>query len=693
MKDLFSLENRKIRISIDRNGRLVELINLETGHNYAGCGFLWKLIYQDKDCLESEISAKDSVPAIELLTDKMSMIYGSLLAKGEDLKIKLKIEVLLDENEVHWNIELENNEDDLIVSECHFPNIDACDIKEDQALLWAQYGGQIFKNPRAEIAKHQSLYMAKDYKGIEMSLPYNAFSGAATNCFLFMNDSEGLYFGSHDPSFQATVHLFRLRGNDIDAGFIKYPFLKSGEKTEIKGYVISPYSGTWHAASKKYRKWADSWLPRVEPPGWVKRITGWQRIILKHQYGEIHYRYEQLPEILEDGMRAGVNTLLMFGWHKDGMDNKYPEYECDEAQGGKSELAKRIAECQEKGGKVILYFNGRLIDKSTDYYKEKGRFISIKDIEGNEVTENYKFGGDGTALRLFGYKSFVAACPSSEEWFEELKRMVDQAVDLGVDGVFFDQTGHGEVPCYDKSHGHPVPFTRITACKANLMKRLREYIKSINSELAIGNEVPKDIVNQYADFVHSHEISITDKDSFLIEPDPNTHKEFIGFIEWYRYTFPEFIFSDREIRDDTDIERRVNYTLTRGLRNDVEIYRCRKTIKETPRYERYLNEVNRLKNKYQDLLLLGKFDDECGIEISDRNIEAKSFISGNKKAIVATQSKADFIEGEFSVPGDSYVEHDGIGDFSIEVNAKKIKISLRRNAVAVIVMSKSQEAV
>ena len=46
------------------------------------------------------------------------------------------------------------------------------------------------------------------------------------------------------------------------------------------------------------------------------------------------------------------------------------------------------------------------------------------------------------------------------------------------------------------------------------------------------------------------------------------------FIDWARYTFPEVPLSDRDIRDDGDIPRRVNHAVLKGLRNDIEIYRA-----------------------------------------------------------------------------------------------------------------------
>ena len=44
-----------------------------------------------------------------------------------------------------------------------------------------------------------------------------------------------------------------------------------------------------------------------------------------------------------------------------------------------------------------------------------------------------------------------------------------------------------------------------------------------------------------------------------------------AFTERSRHTFPKVVISDREIRDDTDVPRRVNHAMLKGLRSDIEI--------------------------------------------------------------------------------------------------------------------------
>ena len=98
------------------------------------------------------------------------------------------------------------------------------------------------------------------------------------------------------------------------------------------------------------------------------------------------------------------------------------------------------------------------------------------------------FGGAGTALRTFGNKTFVTACPSSELWLETLKKLADRALDMGADGVFFDQLGYMSQVCWDESHGHKVPYMEVMGAKRKMLEKLRDHIKARNPKATFGIE-------------------------------------------------------------------------------------------------------------------------------------------------------------------------------------------------------------
>jgi hypothetical protein len=164
-----------------------------------------------------------------------------------------------------------------------------------------------------------------------------------------------------------------------------------------------------------------------------------------------------------------------------------------------------------------------------------------------------------------------------------------------------------------------------------------------------------------------------------------------GFLDWFRYIFPEVILTDREIRDDTDIERRVNHAVLKGLRTDVEIYRCRKTIQEAPHYAGYLTRANRLRQKYADLLLEGRYVDTDGFAWDNPEIEARAFVNGSKVAVVLTQSHRETLSTRVQLAGGTLLEHDSIGDVFVQETSNDIMLRLPRHSLAVLVFHLDKE--
>lgn len=687
---LYILENEQVRFAIDNKAQLHELINKQTGHNYAGGRDLWRIYYQHGVTLENEILAADCTPSISWPGDTICFSYDTLHGPHGELRFTFSFTVQLKNDEVCFEAKLANHQADTVLLEVHFPLVGNGAWKKGQQLIWSQNGGERFSDPTAQIASQEKLYMGPDFKLQQMGTAYPG-SGAATNCYLLADDEEGLYLGSHDPTFQNTLHNLRLYnenyGGGLEAGMVKYPCLREGESTRIEGYVLAPYSGTWHRASEKYRAWADTWFKPAVPPPWMQSLKAWHRLIMKHQYGEDYFRYDDLPQILEDGIDVGIDTLFMFAWHEGGHDNRYPEYVADSAQGGFPNLKKNIEAFQANGGKVLLYSNGRLIDTKTDFYKTVGQKISIKTYWGSEVKDSYRFTGSGTFSRDVGAVSFVVACPSQEEWFEELRKIADTALNMGCKSVFYDQMGNAEYSCCDASHGHRTPHTTIGVDKAKLLQRLRAYIHERDLDMALGIELLSDICAQHSDYIHSQwgAAAALNKDWRQKGEKPRQR----GFIEWFRYTFPEVIMSDREIRDDTDIERRVNHCLLKGLRSDVEIYRCRKTIREAPHYREYLKRANELRDQFMSLIVEGIYRDTQGFTIDNEEIDARCFIRDDKLAVLLTQSHLEEATTTMHVPGYRFCEHGGTLEYSLQENGDAQSIRMKRHALVCVVYERT----
>ena len=675
------LENEFVKAVFSDRAELLELINRQTGTSFIQPHGLWRMIVREKDNLEVEVLPESAIPEMEVSGNELSIRYSELATESKHpLKIELEIHGCLHGNVIDWNLRIANHTKDIQIREMMFPILHLSSAMENMPLYHSRLGGEVISSIREKILSSTMSYKGMDelYRRYCSRYPFPL----ATNCLTFNSGSEGIYLGSHDDSFQDTLHVFELeKKNHLNALLVKYPFLSPGESTEIRGYAISLYQGPWQRAADQYRAWAETWFHHEPPPEHVRRMRGWQRIIARTQYGENLYPYRTFPGILEDGKKAGIDTLFLFGWHRGGHDCDYPNYIPSPELGGTENLRENIASFRKNGGHVILYSNGQLIDKNTEFYRKTGHRISTKDLNGNEQQQFYGFSGRGTAQNLYGNRTFVTACPACQEWLDVLKQIADTAAELGCDGVFYDQLGACSNICCDPSHGHRVPFTDSTRARSEMIRELRKYVKKRYPAMSFGIELISDLSARYADYVHNL-IGGTSP----LNPDWEQKQEkpqIAVNVEWFRYTFPEIILSDREIRDDTDIERRVNRVLLNNLISDVEIYRCKKTIAETPHYQEYLGKANRFRSRFAHLLDGAVFRSTLLHRLDNPEIDSSGYLAPDGATVViATQSHKPELSASIEVPGKKRTEQGFLGDGTISADGTLI---LKKHALAILV--------
>ena len=677
----YTLKNKNMEIVINAKGALVGLTNVQTGQNYAGGHPLWRLYFDTKAEKEIELSAVNNIPAITQDKNAITLQFKTLKTDQKQVNMALELNIVLEDDKVRFCSKISNNEPHTIVRELHYPLVGDCQLPDDHQLLTSSGLGALFPDPKRQISQvgHRS-YMAPDQYYRQMDLLYPVYpTQASTNCFIFPGKQQGLYFASHDPSFQLTGHGLRLYPDKegkfdlLEAGLYKYPNCFSGESWESDVNIIAPYSGTWHQASKLYRTWVDTWWDRKEPPQWVKEMKSWQRIIFRHQYGETFFRYADLNNrIRKAGESVGCDAVLAFGWWNTGMDNGYPDYSTDPSQGGDAAWKKAIIDYQSNGGKLLLYFNGKLIDKESDYYRNgEGKEVCYRDNTGSEYNEAYRFRGLGTFTGYYNSRSFVTADARNPKWQKVLLDYADQALNFGANSIFYDQLGFAEAATnWDLSREFPVPNLRVIADRAKVLKMINEYVKAKNEDFALGTEFFTDATACAVDYIH------------YCAPDPSAPNQ---FVDWVRYTFPEVIVSDRHIYDDTDIERRVNNTLMKGLINDICVYRCRDLIDKTPIYQAYLAKINQIKDKYSNLLL-GAYRDTEGFSIDNENMDARCFTNGNQMAVILTQSKNASETTAINVPGYRFKESSVVGEANVSGSSK---VTVGKNGLAVLIFEKN----
>ncbi|NLZ62655.1 MAG: endo alpha-1,4 polygalactosaminidase [Lentisphaerae bacterium] len=683
-------DNGNIRIEFASDGSLLSLGKSgDGGWNYVRPHCFWRLIISEGSSLEVEVVPQSGKVAITGTCEDFTLHYSDLhTIFGQPVDIQVTVSGRMQGEDLLLSLEVENHlpAGDM-VRECHFPVLCLSEAAEQLSLHYSNAGGTVWSS----VAEHKyrltpggPQYQSMDFVYERQIYRYPGLT-AATNCFALASDNGGLYVGSHDLSFEYTEHVFELEKRQLfNLLMVKTPFLPSGGKRRYDGYVLSPYDGRWFKAADKYRAWAETWYEFKPIPERIRTMQGWQRLIMRTQYGENSYPFATLPQIYADGAAAGIDSLLMFGWHQGGHDCDYPEYIPARELGGKESMRENIRKFQELGGQVFLYANGNLIDKNSEFYLQgKGKKASVKDFLGNETSENWCFSGRGVANRTFGNRSFVTACPASREWLDKLKEYVDLAVEVGADGVFFDQVGAGARVCCDQSHGHPVPYFGVMNARRDLVAEMRRYAHSKKPGMSIGIEHTTDITAQHADYIHTCGGGNTVVNPGWEQRGEKPHIE--NDYRWFRYIFPEVILSNRNIRDNREIEMRVNRMLLLNLVSDVEVYRCQRTVASEPYYQQYLGAVNAFRYKHRALLYGARYRADSLQQNTNPEIDSESHIAPSGQIVVlATQSHLESATTRISVAGRQLQAHDFLGQGELLPDGS---LRLSRHTVALLVFA------
>ena len=392
--------------------------------------------------------------------DRTTIFYPQLEdATGRIFQVEFTVFIDRTEEGLRFSSRI-RNKDEARVNEVQLPFLDfgtVCSQDREKDVLYRARGmGERLQDPWKKLERAHTEYKAADYGEIWEPLLYPRPSSMAW--MGLESNGRFLYIGREDQPYHTCCMNVGRNPRCTKPRLIftvcHYPLALTGETLTTAEVAVSLFDGDWRDGSARYRKWAEScWFTPREKKGWVANFTGWQRIILRHQYGEVFWTYKDLPQVYENGRKYGIDTLMVFGWWKGRFDNGYPLYEPDDALGGEKELVAAIRKIQDMGGRVILYTNGILMDLKSDFYQEHGKDVAMIDLDGNPLLDHYQFSNQGTVLKIFGYKTFAQACQGTEEWKQQLLHNGKVKLAMKPDSIFFDQVGgHHCWLCFNKNH-------------------------------------------------------------------------------------------------------------------------------------------------------------------------------------------------------------------------------------------------
>ncbi|QNA93598.1 DUF6259 domain-containing protein [Microbacterium sp. Se5.02b] len=553
-------------------------------------GRLWTLTAVKGDHRELTVHSEDQMPTVTRDAEGVTLGYDRLTSTdGIVLDVSFSVEIRTADGAFEFTASLESH-DGSIVREVALPvvELDAATASDDEVVYRAHGLGRRIENPRTTLYRAHTEYMVDDGAGVWEAV---AYPGDMTMPWHGVELDEGfLYMGRHDPDFSSALLSTGVPPRGEEGELWLTTVAPLGRSIGTLPPVILAVDDDWAASAARYRSWADTWYTGPHPS--TKPMQGWQRIIMKHQFGQILYRYEDLLEVFEAGREVGLDGILLFGWWKEGFDRGYPEYEPDDALGGAEGLRRAIAEIRSRGGFISLYANGNLIDRTSDFAAQHGAEVTKKDAAGLDYVVGYAFARESQTLRHFAPGSFLIACHGAPRWRNRMAEVASAQAALGADDIFFDQTAYhlAAWPCYDASHDHGTRVGVESLQRARTLAGLREAADA----KTLGSEGMADGMISLLNYHHGWGFAFTDG------PE--------AFPALFRTVYPEPVVSNRLVHDQrTGWRDHLNYALTYNLIFDVALHRSRRDVRDMPEYAAHVAQLIAIRERHRDLFFRGAF--------------------------------------------------------------------------------------
>ena len=637
--------NSLIEIRIDPvSGIITGLLNKRTGTEYLGKSAfeVFKLVYSTwefhgapasdlwsatsgtivKSSLQKSISKHfEKTPQGALL----QVTYDSLHLEQRTINVALRytIELYTGDEETRWRIYIQNKSQGT-VKEVHFPFISG--LNRFDALIMPNESGQKLPDPLDKLSDEIPV-VNLEYPG-----------RGSMQWFEYYSQKAGLYMASYDNKLSYTQMCFGRTDGGPEAAMwiVKYPFTASGDSWESPALSLGIHSGDWHWGADRYRNWLESWTQKAEVPQKVAEMVGGLReISIKGQDGKVLNPYEAMVTMAKQVEESPHGVAFMIaGWMYNGHDTYYPEYIPIPDIGGEHALIEAIDSVHKHGVSVTAYVNGRLCNIETNTYKQYGKRwsvlgktpgLGVNSTDFFELHENWNKSWD-RAKEGTGW--FAVMCPYVKEWQDHLLAEVSRIIgEYQFDGIFLDQPGsyYGEL-CYNDKHGHSTPATAWGPGLLELFRRVRQEMRSLDSDAILWTEGMNDAFGQYMDYY-------MDKNPLWLPM--RIHPGCETFVEMWRYTLPDYIIAnDPQTYSYPPSQDRIhglNYAFVLGIRGIHKsperglVVTGKEEEEEEAARMAVVERIEQLWIMGGEYFFHGQFMDDIGLRISIPDILAKVY--------------------------------------------------------------------
>ena len=599
------LKTKNLIFCINENGKDACFVLPQKPEKAAKGMDFWRLILDDGLRTEIPVRSSRQTGSVTETERGLNIVYDHLLSDyGDTYEISFCVDIQIEDGMFRFTPTVENRESAVRVNECFCPMAAfdelSGDSKEEDMLFLPEGPGSKIDDPWEFLRGTTGDYYHHD----EYETYWNIEYPWASMCwFGIQTGGQFLYLARYDEkirmcflSVRQTIHREPL---NLMLTIDHFPMARPGEKLTIPSCVIGMLDGDWRSGADRYRAWAEKAFYHVPSKApWVQNITGWQRVIMRSQYGEDYYVAEDLPQMYRAGAKYGIHTLFLFAWWKEGMDRGYPDY-TEPYPGAYEVLKQNIRKVREMGGRVILECNCHFLDPQSGFYKAFGDEVKIININGDEsrrgfLAGGYVYCGAGELRMKQGPKVFPLTCGGSKRWRDQLRKQVELMGSLDPDCVFLDCYGaNPNELCFNDRHDHGPRVDEEWVSHRKVFADAERYCAENDKVLA--SEWVTDIAACYNQFLHG---------CGNADFTPGSR----AYPAMFRYTFPEVITTERGIRHaDGPYVKQFKWSLVMGLRLDCELHVCRATIDKEPAYAEAVAKYTEKLNQYGDYLLRGTF--------------------------------------------------------------------------------------
>ena len=511
------LKNKTLRLEFNReNGALIRLSAVESGWkilNRPHLGLSFRLMVPLPGRRNNPVfGEKQKTTSVEVTHDgrTVTFVWDEVTSEyGGPLDIRLTLQISLTAKQVIYAMTIENRSD-YTVENVYCPYLG--DVQHPPDEEW--FKTFIYQYATAaEWSLWPTFQNLRGYYGVDYPTQFSPWSGsvgAPMSPFILLRGAkQGLYAGVHAPSSELVAWHLELRpgysssidarvpeeltisGKDVSTRFaaVHVPYILPGETRSLTPIALEAFQGGWQKGVDIYKEWRNSWMTRPKVPEWVKEPHSWQQIHINSPEDELRMSFCDLVKIGEDCARYGVKAIQLVGWNKGGQDQGNPSHDPDPRLGTFKELKEAIAKIQALGVKVILFSKFTWADRATERFRKDLIRLAIKDPYGDYYQhQGYQY-QTATQLLDINTKRLIPMCFLSEEYLRVCEEEFKKIIELGADGILFDECLHHSpaLLCFDTSHAHRYGAP-VYANDRKLIQNFYRLVRSVNEEFLFAGE-------------------------------------------------------------------------------------------------------------------------------------------------------------------------------------------------------------